>query len=80
MVCNAAPAQHHVGRDVTQTIARAILKDTGARTLRWGPPHGAWTMDYRHDRVKVRHDEQMTIIGITCGQASGRERACIRRC
>jgi phage-related protein len=67
MVCNAAPAQHHVGRDETQTIARAILKDTGARTLRWGPPHGAWTIDCRSERANVRHDEQMTIIGITCG-------------
>jgi hypothetical protein len=67
MVCNAAQAQHYVGQDATQTIGQAILKDSGARTLRWGPPNGAWTMDYRQDRVNVRYDERMKIVGITCG-------------
>lgn len=67
MVCNAAPAQYHVGHDATQQMGAAILKDSGARMLRWGPPQGAWTMDYREDRVNVRYDDNMKITDITCG-------------
>lgn len=67
MTCDAAPAQYHIGHDATQAMGAAILKDAGARTLRWGPPNGAWTMDYREDRVNVRYDEAMKITGITCG-------------
>lgn len=67
MVCNAAPVQYHVGRDATQATGEAILKESGARTLRWGPPNAAWTMDLRQDRVNVRYDANMKIIDITCG-------------
>jgi hypothetical protein len=67
MVCNAAPAQYHIGHDATQSMGEAILKDAGARTLRWGPPNAAWTKDYRPDRVNVQYDENMKIKQITCG-------------
>ena len=67
MTCDAGPAQYHVGHDATQAMGAAILKDSGARTLRWGPPNSAWTMDYRQDRVNVRYDQAMTIVEITCG-------------
>lgn len=67
MVCNAEAAKAHVGKTASQERGAAILKGSGARTLRWGPPRGAWTMDYRQDRVNVRYDEGMVITGITCG-------------
>lgn len=67
MACNAAAAQYHVGHDATQAMGKAILKDSGARSLRWGPPNGAWTMDYREDRVNVRYDDKMKITEVTCG-------------
>jgi hypothetical protein len=67
MTCKAEAAQYHIGRDATQAMGTAILKDTGARTLRWGPPNSAWTMDYREDRVNVRYDDTMKITDITCG-------------
>lgn len=67
LTCDAAPAQYHIGHDATQAMGAAILKDTSARTLRWGPPNGAWTMDYREDRVNVRYDAAMKITAITCG-------------
>lgn len=66
-LCDAARAQSHVGQPVTQAIGAAILKESGARTFRWGPPRSAWTMDYRQDRVNVRYDDAMKIIDITCG-------------
>lgn len=67
MVCDAAAAQSRVGKRADQTAGEAILKASGARSLRWGPPNSAWTMDYRQDRVNVRYDSAMTIIEITCG-------------
>lgn len=67
MICDAGAAQRHVGHDATKAMGEAILKDSGARTLRWGPPGAAWTMDYREDRVNVRYDGQMKIVEITCG-------------
>lgn len=67
MACNPAPAQYHVGHDATQAMGAAILKDSGARTLRWGPPRSVWTMDFRQDRVNVEYDDQMKITRITCG-------------
>jgi len=67
MACKAEPAQYHIGHDATAAMGAAILKDTGSRTLRWGPPNSAWTMDYREDRVNVRYDEAMKITDITCG-------------
>jgi hypothetical protein len=67
MTCNANPAQRHLGQTASAAAGGAILRDSGARTLRWGPPNSAWTMDYREDRVNVRYDAAMTITGITCG-------------
>lgn len=67
MACNAAAVQYHVGHDATQAMGTAILKDSGARTLRWGPPESAWTMDYREDRVNVRYNSAMKITAVTCG-------------
>ena len=67
MTCNAAQAQSHIGHAATQAMGAAILKDSGARSLRWGPPGSAWTMDYREDRVNVRYDDAMKITEITCG-------------
>lgn len=67
MICNAEAARSHIGHDATQGMGAAILKDSGARSLRWGPPGGAWTMDYRQDRVNVRYDAGMKITEITCG-------------
>jgi Peptidase inhibitor I78 family len=67
LTCNAAPAQYHIGHDATQAMGAAILKDSGARSLRWGPPNSAWTLDFREDRVNVRYDDKMKITEVTCG-------------
>ncbi|MEE1876630.1 I78 family peptidase inhibitor [Altererythrobacter litoralis] len=66
-ICNAEAAQGHVGHDASAAMGAAILRDSGAGTLRWGPPNSAWTMDYREDRVNVRYDQAMKITEITCG-------------
>jgi len=66
-LCDAGPAQRHVGEKATAQLGETILAETGARTLRWGPPRSAWTMDYRMDRVNVRYGDDMAIEAITCG-------------
>jgi hypothetical protein len=67
MKCNPDAVQSYVGRQADEATGAAILKDSGARTLRWGPPNAAWTMDFREDRVNVQYDSKMTIGQITCG-------------
>ena len=66
-MCNAQPAQSYVGQRADQSVGAAILKASGARSLRWGPPNSAWTMDFREDRVSVQYDEGQIIQRITCG-------------
>lgn len=67
MVCDASKARQHVGHPISQQMGEAILRDSGARTLRWGGPDTAWTMDYRPDRVGVRYDANRNVTDITCG-------------
>ena len=65
--CDAQPVQYHIGHEASAEMGATILRESGAKTLRWGPPNSAWTMDYRTDRVNVRYDENRKIIEITCG-------------
>ena len=65
--CNADGARGFVGQRATEAIGAQILAATGARSLRWGPPGGAMTMDYREDRVNVFYDAAMRIERVTCG-------------
>lgn len=65
--CNADAVQSHVGHKATQAMGATILRESGAKVLRWGPPDSVWTMDYREDRVNVRYDRSMMITAITCG-------------
>lgn len=67
MTCKADAAQSYVGQTATPDIGGAIVKATGARTLRWGPPRSAMTMDYRQDRVNVMYDDAYKITQVTCG-------------
>jgi len=65
--CDASGLQDHIGHKATAESGAVLLELSGARTLRWGPPNSAWTMDYRKDRVNVRYDQDMIITAITCG-------------
>ena len=66
-VCNAQNVQSFVGQMIRSATSEQILTQSGAASLRWGPPDSVWTMDYRADRVNVRYDRAMTIADITCG-------------
>lgn len=67
MTCKADAAQSFVGQTATPDLGGAILKAAGARTLRWGPPRSAMTMDYRADRVNVMYDDAYKITQVSCG-------------
>lgn len=65
--CNADAVQSLTGQTATADVGAAILKASGASTLRWVPPRSAMTMDYREDRVNVTYDDNSKIEKITCG-------------
>lgn len=65
--CNAGPGQALIGQRASADTGARSLSLTGARTLRWGPPDSAFTMDYSPDRVNVMYDRQMRITAVTCG-------------
>lgn len=67
VACDASYAEHHIGDQATQELGLVIREETGAKSLRWGPPNSVWTMDYREDRVNVRYDAKMKITAVTCG-------------
>lgn len=65
--CNADAGQSFVGQRATAEAGTALLKATGAKQLRWGPPRSAMTMDFRADRLTVSYDDAMTIERVACG-------------
>ncbi|MDX3899902.1 MAG: I78 family peptidase inhibitor [Sphingobium sp.] len=56
-----------VGRAADADTGAAMLKASGAKTLRWGGPGMAMTMDFRPDRLTVTYDEAMVITSARCG-------------
>lgn len=65
--CNAARVQDRLGQRATAELGGLLLRETGARTLRWVPPRTAVTMDFRADRLTVSYDDDMVIERISCG-------------
>lgn len=65
--CDASGVQGLIGQVATAEIGTRLLRETGSRTLRWGPPRSAMTMDYRPDRLTVSYDDNMVIERIICG-------------
>lgn len=65
--CNSDALASYVGKEVTAELGAELLAKSGARTLRWGAPGMAMTMDYREDRLTVSYDEAMIITSARCG-------------
>ena len=66
-LCKADALPPFIGQTASVATGAAILKASGARTLRWAGPGMAVTMDYRPDRVTVSYDENMAITRASCG-------------
>jgi len=56
-----------VGRTVSAELGAELLKKSGAKTLRWGPPDSAMTMDFRADRLTVSYDRDNKVTSASCG-------------
>lgn len=65
--CNGDAGQSFVGQTATAETGAALLRATGARTLRWVAPGMAVTMDFRPDRLTVSYDGAMKIERVSCG-------------
>lgn len=65
--CKADSLAQYTGQTATDELGAAALKASGARTLRWGPPRSAMTMDYRTDRLTIAYDDNMKVTNASCG-------------
>jgi hypothetical protein len=65
--CNAARVQGLVGQAATQALGAEAVRTSGARTMRWIQPGGAYTMDYRTDRLNIHLDARNQVTRIDCG-------------
>lgn len=65
--CSADAAKRFVGQKATAEIGAQLLREAGARVLRWVPPRTAVTMDFRPDRLTVSYDDDYVIERISCG-------------
>lgn len=65
--CNHDALARFTGQKASAETGAALLAASGARTLRWGGPGMAMTMDFRPDRLTVSYDEAMTITSARCG-------------
>lgn len=65
--CNHEALDSFVGQNATADTGAALLKASGAKTLRWGGPGVAMTMDFRPDRLTVSYDAAMVITSARCG-------------
>ena len=65
--CRNEGLDRFVGQTASADIGAQLLQASGARTLRWGAPGMAMTMDFRPDRLTVSYDEKMVITSARCG-------------
>lgn len=65
--CKNEGMEAFTGKVATAELGAEMLKASGAKTLRWGGPGTAMTMDFRPDRLTVSYDDKMVITSARCG-------------
>ena len=65
--CRNEGLDRFIGQTASAAIGADMLRASGARTLRWGAPGMAMTMDFRPDRLTVSYDGKMVITTARCG-------------
>ena len=65
--CSTDGLEAFVGQKATAELGAQLLAKSGARTLRWGAPNTAMTMDFRPDRLTVSYDDAMVVTRASCG-------------
>ncbi|MEA1071326.1 I78 family peptidase inhibitor [Sphingomonas sp. LY160] len=66
-LCRGDGLASYVGQPATQDLGARMLRETGARTIRWVPKGGMVTMDFRGDRLTVQLDEANRVERASCG-------------
>ncbi|WP_313809629.1 I78 family peptidase inhibitor [Sphingobium sp.] len=64
--CRNEGLDRFIGQTASADLGTQLLRSSGARTLRWGAPGMAMTMDFRADRLTVSYDEKMVITTARC--------------
>ncbi|NUS99465.1 MAG: peptidase inhibitor I78 [Sphingomonas sp.] len=65
--CRSEGLGRYVGQAGTEANGAAILRDSGAKTLRWIAQGSVVTMEFSSERVNVKLDAQNRIEAVTCG-------------
>ena len=65
--CRKGSLASFVGQPATQELGARMLRDSGARALRWVPEGMMVTMDYRGDRLTVHLDAANRVERAACG-------------
>lgn len=65
--CSHEGLDAFIGQKATAELGARLLAASHARTLRWGPPRSAMTMDFRADRLTVSYDDDMVVQSAHCG-------------
>ena len=65
--CRREGLAGYVGQPATQALGARMLRESGARTLRWVAKGMMVTMDYRGDRLTVHLDANNRVERANCG-------------
>jgi hypothetical protein len=65
--CNAEGLANYVGREATAKTGGEIMRQSGARVVRWVPKGAMITMEFSADRVTINLDENNRVERINCG-------------
>ena len=65
--CDAARAQHLIGRPADSNLGFEAQRLTGAAAVRWLRPGDIVTMDFRSDRLNIELDERHRVKALRCG-------------
>lgn len=65
--CKGDGLETFIGQDATSDTGAALVRQSGARVLRWVPKDSMVTMDFSADRLTVYLDANNKIERLSCG-------------
>ncbi len=65
--CRPVDQSRYVGREGSSALGAELMRESGARLLRWAPHGSMMTMEFSPDRLTVRLDAQNRVEAANCG-------------
>jgi len=65
--CRNEALGHFTGQPASQALGERMLRESGARTIRWAPKGSVVTMEFSFDRVTVMLDGNNNVERASCG-------------